>query len=237
MIPKKTLSKLIDNHSIEAVESHLVFSYLTQKDLDYSNDSILQSYFEGFELNDLLNSSLSNLNFTFLSIKDLENCLELIIPQQDRKLNGAFFTPTYIVDFIIEELQPKESNRCMDLSCGTGAFLIGLVDYFRKTFNKKIKAIVQQNIFGSDILAYNIKRAKILLSILALENGENLEKSDFNLLCQDSLRTDWQKQQFDVIVGNPPYVKFQDLSDENRSFWRRNGKASKAVLSTSILLF
>ena len=38
---------------------------------------------------------------------------------------------------------------------------------------------------------------------------------------QDSLRTDWTIK-FDNIVGNPPYVKFQDLSDENREFLVRH---------------
>jgi adenine-specific DNA-methyltransferase len=35
------------------------------------------------------------------------------------------------------------------------------------------------------------------------------------------LQTDWQMQ-FDNIVGNPPYVKFQDLSDENRISLAKN---------------
>lgn len=218
MIPKKTLTKLIVQHSIEVVENHLIHAYLNQKKINCSTNSILQAYFENFEADEVLKKTFSNLNIELNSIKDLENYLELIIPQEDRKLNGAFFTPTYIVDFIIQELQPKATDKCIDLSCGAGAFLVGLVEFFKNTYSKSIKSIVQQNIFGSDVLAYNINRAKILLSIFALEHGENLEETDFNLYHQDSLRADWNEQAFDVVVGNPPYVKFQDLSDENRTF-------------------
>ncbi|MEZ4888444.1 MAG: N-6 DNA methylase [Chitinophagales bacterium] len=224
MIPKNTLSKFVEEYSIEVIEGHLIHLYLTQKKLDYSVNPMLQNYFNNLE-NALSKDSILNFNIELHSVKDLENCLELIIPQEDRKLNGAFFTPTYIVDFIIEELQPNEKDECIDLSCGTGAFLIGLVDYFKNKYNNSIKTIIQQNIFGSDILEYNIKRAKVLLSILALEYGENLEESDFNLYHQDSLRTDWQERQFDVVVGNPPYVKFQDLSEDNRMFLLKEWKS------------
>jgi len=227
MIPKKTLNKLIDEYSIEVMEKHLIYFYLAQRKLDYSAHSILQPYFEGFKVNDSLNDSLSKEPIDFFSIKDLENYLELIIPQQDKKLNGAFFTPTYIVDFIIEELKPKETDKCIDLSCGTGAFLIGLVEFFKNTYDKSIKMIIQQNIFGSDVLVYNINRAKILLSIFALEQGENLEEMDFNLYHQDSLRADWTEQQFHIVVGNPPYVKFQDLSEENRTFLLKEWQSIK----------
>jgi adenine-specific DNA-methyltransferase len=70
-------------------------------------------------------------------------------------------------------------------------------------------------------LSYNIKRAKILLTLYALENNENLEDKDFNLFLQDSLKANWSIE-FDNIVGNPPYVKFQDLSDENRTYLIKN---------------
>jgi adenine-specific DNA-methyltransferase len=76
---------------------------------------------------------------------------------------------------------------------------------------------VKKNIFGSDILPYNIRRAKLLLTIYALQNNEFLEETDFNLFCQDSLKIKW-KTGFDNILGNPPYVKFQDLPDKTREY-------------------
>ena len=155
------------------------------------------------------------------NFETLENFLEVLIPQDDRKLNGAFFTPRYVVDFIINEIQPKENETNLDPSCGCGAFLIGLVKYYKQTFNKPIKETVRENIFGSDILGYNIRRAKLLLTIYAMQNGEYLQEDDFNLWHQDSLQTDWQMQ-FDNIVGNPPYVKFQDLSEESRKSLAKN---------------
>ncbi|MFV0531273.1 MAG: N-6 DNA methylase [Flavobacteriales bacterium] len=62
---------------------------------------------------------------------------------------------------IIKEVAPKNNDKCLDPSCGCGAFLISLVEYYQKTFNKSIKATIKENIYGSDILDYNVKRSKI----------------------------------------------------------------------------
>ena len=219
MIKKALLNELITSQDIMCLEQHLIFQYLVNKKLDFSQSLILTTYFRDFEQNTKLSFDVSTLDIE--TIKDLENNLELIIPQNDRKLNGAFFTPDYIVDFIIKEVKPQKDDKNLDPSCGCGAFLVGLTDYYKTTFSKSVKSIVKENIYGSDILAYNIHRTKLLLTIYALQHNEILEESDFNLFNQDSLKADWTLS-FDTVVGNPPYVKFQDLSDENREYLVRN---------------
>ncbi len=215
MIKKGILNQLIQTHDLSSLEQHLVYSYLTNNKINFSQSPILTSYFKDFEQTPQLYFDTSSLNIS--NIKELENHLELIIPVGDRKINGAFFTPDYIIDFIINEIQPKENDTNLDPSCGCGAFLVGLTDYYKRTFNKSIRKIVKENIFGSDILEYNIHRTKLILTIYALQHGEQLNDSDFNLYHQDSLRTNWNTS-FDNIVGNPPYVKFQDLTDDNRNY-------------------
>lgn len=219
MVKKAILNDLVSNQDLTSLEKHLVCQYLDNKKLDFTKSPILTKYLKGFEQDTNLFFGVSALEIE--TIKDLENHLELIIPQTDRKLNGAFFTPDYIIDFIINEVKPQPNNKNLDPSCGCGAFLIGLTDYYKNTFDKSIKSIVKENIFGSDILAYNIHRTKLLLTIYALQHNEILEETDFNLFNQDSLKADWNVN-FDTVVGNPPYVKFQDLSDENREYLVKN---------------
>ena len=192
---------------------------MTNNKLDFKKSAILTNYFKDFEQNTKLYFDIFSLEIE--TIKDLENHLELIIPQIDRKLNGAFFTPGYIIDFIIKEVKPQNNHKNLDPSCGCGAFLIGLTEYYKNTYRKSIQSIIKENIYGSDILAYNIHRTKLILTIYALQNGEIIEDDDFNLYNQDSLKAKWSFQ-FDNIVGNPPYVKFQDLSDETREYLIRD---------------
>jgi tRNA1(Val) A37 N6-methylase TrmN6 len=221
MVNKRKIAELLSCFSIECVEKEIIMYFLNNFHLDYSTSPVLTNYLHNYSLNNELSMQTSTLGID--SIKTLENCLEMLIPDNDRKLNGAFFTPTYIVDYIIDEIKPKENDRNIDPSSGCGAFLIGLAEYYHKHYKKSVKQTVKENIFGADILSYNIERAKRLLSIYALQYGEILEEMDFNLYQRDSLRYQWIEK-YDNVIGNPPYVKFQDLSDENREYLVRHWK-------------
>lgn len=219
IVKKALLNDLVKSQDLNSLERHLIFFYLFSNELDFSVSPILINYFKDFQKDTKLFFDVSTLGIE--NIKDLENHLELLIPTDDRKLNGAFFTPEFIIDFIIKEIQPKEDERNLDPSCGCGAFLIGLTEYYKINFSKSIRSIVKENIWGADILEYNVQRTKLLLAIYALQNGEILEEQDFNIHHFDSLKTKWDHK-FDVVVGNPPYVKFQDLSSEYRAYLSKN---------------
>jgi type I restriction-modification system DNA methylase subunit len=219
MINKNLLKELANTYEISLIEQHLVYYYIVSNNIEYQKSKILADYLNNFEEHVNLFFDISSLQIK--SIKELENYLELLIPENDRKLNGAFFTPIYIIDFIIHYIKPQTNHKNIDPSCGSGAFLIALAEYYKNEWGKSVKETVKQNIFGADILNFNIVRAKILLSLFAMQNNEILEEIDFNLSTVDSLRKNWD-QKFDNVIGNPPYVKFQDLSPENRIYLINN---------------
>lgn len=218
------INELINSQKISLIEQHLIYSFVENKELDLNESPIISNLLKDFLPNPEIYLQISTLNITDLKL--LENYLELLIPKNDRKINGAFFTPTYVVEFIINEVSPEPKDKCLDPSCGCGAFLMGLVEYYKMNYGKSIKKTIKENIYGSDILDYNVKRSKIILSLYGLLNNEKIEDSDFNIYHQDSLKADW-KNKFEVIVGNPPYVKFQDLSDENRQYLIQDWKTTE----------
>jgi len=220
---RQKINELIEKHSILQIEQSFFYYFISKTNLDYRKSATLVSYFSNFKESRQILDTITELNIS--DITDLVNYLELLIPKEDKKLNGAFFTPSYIVDYIIYELRPGENDKILDPSCGCGAFLLGLTKYYRKNYNKCYKDIFKENVFGIDILDYNTNRTIILLTILALLEGAVVDKKDFNILCSDSLRLKANnvfprnpKGKFNFIVGNPPYVKFQDLTNEMRAF-------------------
>jgi hypothetical protein len=109
MIKKAVLNELIKSYDLVGLEQHLIYAYLLNHQLDYLRSPILATYFDNFLQNPALFFDTSSLEIE--TIKELENYLELIIPSSDRKLNGAFFTPDYIIDFIINEVKPQSNDK------------------------------------------------------------------------------------------------------------------------------
>jgi len=237
-IKYNSIYDLYDSYNFEDIEYALVKKYINQKQLDISKSTVISQYLQ------LGKKSTIHINldsYFLLTIKDLEKYFELLISNEDRKEHGAFFTPEYVIKTMIREVKPKENDINLDPSCGCGAFLLGLVDYYMNTFNKSIKSIVKENICGIDIQQRNIDRSKILLSLLALENNELLSDEDFNLKCKNSLLCEWNNifnniKSFDNIIGNPPYGNNETIYLDNYlSFMMKSTKYLKS--NSSILSF
>jgi len=216
---QKIIDELLTKYKIQEIENAFVQYFIDLNNIRVKNNilikNILSENSQNFEnIKSEIKSNIEKLNFY-----DLINIFELLIPQKDRKLNGAFFTPKIITEFIVSNVIKSKEQKICDPSCGCGAFLVESADYINKKFKKSIIEIIEENLFGVDIADYSTKRAKILLSLLALRNNEDKEEINFNIKTADSLNSDWGeifsekilKAGFDVVVGNPPYVKFQDL--------------------------
>ena len=219
----KNLSSLLTKYNSLAIENALVQLFIESNHIQVKKNVFIKKILDSKNkdtpvIKDLLASEISEK-----SIVDFVNIFELLVPYGDKKINGAFFTPQFITDFMVSQSITSSSQKICDPSCGCGAFLVSATVFISKKYNKSIVNTIQENIYGVDISDYSVRRAKILLSLLALQNGEDKEDIKFNLETADSLTTDWKKifsknikNGFDVVIGNPPYVKFQDLNKKLR---------------------
>ncbi len=105
-------------------------------------------------------------------------------------------------------------------------------------------AILENNIYGVDINEESVEIAKLSLWLRTAEKGRKLTSLNNNIKCGNSLiddptvavdkAFDWKKEfpevfekgGFDVIIGNPPYVKARDNDDIlGRNFIEKNYKS------------
>lgn len=161
-----------------------------------------------------------------LNLEDLIRLFEFVISPYDRIVTGAIYTPNRIRNKIIEvclgdvSAEKLSGYTIADISCGCGGFLMDASLYLYQHTGKSFAEIFRENIFGIDIDRHSIERTKIVLTLLALQNGED-DVFEFNLLREDTLnyysnQFDDRYRHFDVVVGNPPYVCSRNMSDEIR---------------------
>lgn len=198
--------------------------------ITYNNVSTYNSFVSryiinnGDEDNKVLRQVLFFLEKQSVSKLDLEDMIKLfefVISPSDRIVTGAIYTPSKIRKRILENCLSKQqklsSIRVADIACGCGGFLVDVAKYIHEKTGKSYFLVYQENIFGIDIQSYSIERCKILLNLLALSEGECSE-FEFNLLNADTLdfhSEGWNVAftDFDVIVGNPPYVCGRNMED------------------------
>jgi len=142
-----------------------------------------------------------------------------------------------------DELKTKLKDiKILDPACGTGRFLIAaanlLLTFYKicepeqNSFDLK-KKIIQYHIFGIDIDKTSILMSKLMLinwiysknekklnqnkdnypNLGEIEDFVNNLDLNFNLFNKDYL-IEFDGQDFDIIIGNPPYVENKKIGDK-----------------------
>jgi len=224
------------SYNVWDINRLLVSSFLIVNNISSVNNILINKYIvtshnteesqQIIEFVDLLNKE--NVRF---GIEELIELFEFVISPADKEVNGAVFTPKYIREYIVQEtinkylITKKElsDTKFGDIACGCGGFFKTIVDTVKNQTDKSYFSIFKDNIYGVDIQVYSIERTKILLSLLAIFNGEDLDNFEFNLFQANSLEFDWnsvssinQNNGLDIIVGNPPYVGASKIDSETK---------------------
>jgi adenine-specific DNA-methyltransferase len=118
-----------------------------------------------------------------------------------QKLRGAYYTPLQLANAMVSLFDAETFGKILEPSCGDGVFL--------------------------DSLAANgmLRRAKSVTAI-EIEIGES-EKAcarhgaspNVNILCDDFFdfyKRSHQSERYDLILGNPPYIRYQYLTEKQR---------------------
>jgi adenine-specific DNA-methyltransferase len=221
----KYLSKNISSIPFE-VDKLIVSAYLKENRIEVKKNNFIKQFIIS-EAEVALNQKVDGLitlikSQTQFNIETLIELFEFVISPSDRIINGAVYTPLRIREYIVDECvrvqkDNLENATFADIACGCGGFLFNVAKHLKRATQKSYREIFKNQIFGLDIQDYSITRSKILLTILALSEGEDLQEFSFNLHVGDTLNFNWnRKKGFDVIVGNPPYVCSRNIHPETK---------------------
>lgn len=235
----KEVFSLLDKYEIDAIENSLIYLFLKNLGRLNVKNKLIKKRLEN------LNKEAINFVYNFvtknnleLTLKNIERIFELLLEPKDRKLSGAFYTPEFIVNYINDRAIEKNNPnfKVCDCSCGSGAFLVLASEKISKENKKSIINTIENNIYGVDIIQRSVDRAKIILSLLAIQNNEDAKEIKFNIRQGDSLNSskfDWRKEfpeifskgGFDGVIGNPPYIRIQDFNKDLKDILIKGYKA------------
>ena len=213
------------------VDRLIISSFLEINNLKPTKNNLLKAYTINSKCKKEYSSLLEfvseiNEETKVFGFEELIELFEFVISPADRIINGAIYTPQNIRTFIVSESFKKinsidNSIKISDIAMGCGGFLFNASIELKKRTGKTYSEIFRNNIFGLDIQEYSVNRTKLLLSLLALQSGEDIEEFQFNLFQGDSLDFDWTNNindfnGFSIILGNPPYVCARNLDNETK---------------------
>ena len=119
------------------------------------------------------------------------------------KLRGGYYTPEKIAEFIATWAIRTKNDEILEPSCGDGSFISAIADRLHKmgASDQSIK----HNVTGVELDKIEASKAS--------QYGPNVVQSDFFTYYQKCI--DGEKE-FDVIVGNPPFIRYQNFEEEYR---------------------
>jgi hypothetical protein len=122
-----------------------------------------------------------------------------------RKARGAFFTPPELCDHVVHWAVRNRSDKVLEPSCGEAAFLVSagkrLADLNPSGFSAR------DQLFGIEVHEASARAALEVLGAAGLD--ATITVHDFFTVDPEPL--------FEAVVGNPPYVRYQDFAGEARS--------------------
>jgi adenine-specific DNA-methyltransferase len=117
--------------------------------------------------------------------------------ESSQKLRGGFYTNPTIADFLVRWVGEIKPSSILEPSCGDGAFLPGLNHYLPK----------------AKIVACELDKEEAAKAKKKKGSSTEIKQTDF---LQWYLNESKRHRQFDAVVGNPPFIRYQYLEKDQQ---------------------
>lgn len=119
------------------------------------------------------------------------------------KLRGGYYTPDKISEFITDWAVKAAADTILEPSCGDGSFLNAITH--RLKILGATRQEVKKNVIGVELDSAEAEKAA--------QYGTTVVCKDFFSYFREVVD---DKKKFDAIVGNPPFIRYQNFNEEYR---------------------
>ncbi|HEV2560546.1 MAG TPA: N-6 DNA methylase [Rhizomicrobium sp.] len=199
-------------------------------------------------------NSFASLDLPRMGVDIIGRIFEALIPADEKKYLGQYFTEPWVSDLLVAAAIKSKEDIVLDPTCGTGAILLRAYAYLKHLGKSKHSDLLDA-LWGNDIADFPTELAMINLFRLApadIINFPRVLRGDvFKLRSGTSVEMPPNREgggvekvtlrlpQFDVIVGNPPYVRYQSIgagADDTEAYRAKLFAKFDVLDSTSDLL-
>lgn len=155
------------------------------------------------------------------------------VPSQDPLDNhGEVFTRRWVVDLILDLVGYDPLHNLADLvaiepACGHGAFLIPMVERLVQSCARHQKPISDASgaIRAYDLLSANVSAARVAVADLLIRNDVDpkmaAKLAEGWIVQDDFLLGEHDEVEADFVVGNPPYIRLEDIPEVRSNAYRK----------------
>ena len=147
-------------------------------------------------------------DFSIIPVEVISGIYESLIDEETRKLDSAVYTPSFLVEYILNDtvekyLEDNKTSECkiFDASVGSGIFLVQslrrMIDkemilkngLTKKQLSERIREIAKNNLFGIDInlQALKVTCFSIYIALLDYQEPKDIDKYEFPNLINENL--------------------------------------------------
>jgi len=150
---------------------------------------------------------------------------------------GEVFTRGWVVDAILDLVgytadRDLTKLKLVEPSIGSGAFFIPVATRLiqsAKRYGVGLSSL-SDVLFGLDLQPEHVKASRHAITTLLVEAGASNEEAEVlagSWLHQGDFLLDAVPQNVDFVVGNPPYIRTEDLDDEVETLYRNRWHTMK----------
>lgn len=216
------MQKKFSKIDVQEIEASLTRYYINRKQLNTEPSSIVSRFMQKHKSGNAQLEEYVSMNTSINSIDELITAFELLINSKDKKNNGMVYTPVKIKDYIVKNvIVSNEIPSVVDPACGCGSFLVTAARWMHKKYSISYSEIFEKNITGFDVDEHSIEKAKLLFELLAIEEEGVALNCKLKLNVANSIEELSKKKykgKYDVVIGNPPYVRAKNIADTVRPY-------------------
>jgi len=173
----------------------------------------------------------------------LKHLYESLVPQAVRHALGEYYTPDWLAEHVLDQAgySGTPGSRLLDPACGSGTFLVAAIQRIRRrdrapggtvAEKRRLCQEILQSVVGFDVNPLAVLSAQVNYRMALGDLAAHAGAEEIPVFLRDSILDDAASSgpsagPFAFVVGNPPWIAWDDLTQSarqaTRPLWEKYG--------------